>query len=93
LVPVEGQQESMCIYDAEELAFSSLCLKFPTVLEEELVAFQLHVTGLRTLNQYVLSLLENADEAQMYFDMPSNDMVNFMWTHPVVVATRGNSNI
>jgi len=45
------------------------------------------------LNQYVLSLLENADEAQMYFDMPSNDMVNFMWTHPVVVATRGNSNI
>ena len=87
MVPVQGQHESMCSYDAEELVFSSLCLIFPTGLEDKLVAFQLHMTGLRKLNRYVPSLLANGDEAPLYFDMPSNDIVNYMLTHPMVVRT------
>jgi hypothetical protein len=29
----------VCRYDAEEMVFSLLCLKYPTGLEEKLVAF------------------------------------------------------
>jgi hypothetical protein len=52
----------MCSYDAEELVFSSLCLKFPKGLEDKLVAFQQHVTGLQQMNCYILSQLANAED-------------------------------
>jgi len=74
----------MCCYDEEELVFCSVCLKLPTGLEEKLVAFQLHVTGLQKMNCYILSQLANAEK---YFDMTSNDTVNYMWTHRVVIRS------
>jgi len=83
----------MCSYDEEKLVFSSLCLKFPTGLEEKLVAFLSNVTGLQKMNCYTLSQLANAEEVQLYFYMPSNDIVNYMGTHPVVVRTWGNTEM
>jgi hypothetical protein len=74
----------MCTYYAEELVFSSVCLKFPIGLEEKLVACQQHVTELQKTKCYILSQLANVKEAQFCFDMPSNDIVTYMGTHPVV---------
>jgi len=87
VVPEQGRDESMCIYDEEELVFCSVCLKLPTGLDEKLVAFQLHVTGLQKMNCYKLSQLANAEKAPLHFDMTSNDIVNYTWTHLVVIRS------
>jgi hypothetical protein len=84
LVPVQGQHQSIYSYDAQEPVFSSVCLKFSTGLEEKLVAFQQRMTGLQKMNCYILSKLANGEEAPLCFDIPSNDIVNYMRTHPVV---------
>ena len=77
----------MCIYDEEELVFCSVCLKLPTGLDEKLVAFQLHVTGLQKMNCYKLSQLANAEKAPLFSDMLSNGVVNYMWIHRVVIRS------
>jgi hypothetical protein len=45
------------------MVFSSVCLKFPTGLEEKLVAFQQHVTGLQKMDCYILSKLADGEGA------------------------------
>jgi len=52
----------MCIYDEEKLISFSVFLKFPTGLQEKLVAFQQHVTGLQKMNCYILSQMANGEK-------------------------------
>ena len=77
----------MCSYDEEELVFFSVCLKLPTGLEEKLVASQQNVTGLQKMNCYKLSQLENGEKALLYFDMTSNDTLNYIWTYRVEISS------
>ena len=77
----------MCSYDEEELVFFSVCLKLPRGLEEKLVASQQNVTGLQKMNCYKLGQLENGEKALLYFDMTSNDTLNYMWTYRVEISS------
>ena len=51
------------------------------------------MAGLQKMNCYILSQLANAEEAPLYFGMPSNDIVNYMGTHPVVIRTGSSTKL
>jgi hypothetical protein len=42
------------------------------------------VTGLQKMDCYILSKLADGEGAIFWFEMPPNDIVNYMRTHPVV---------
>jgi len=51
------------------------------------VASQQNVTGLQKMNCYKLSQLENGEKALLYFDMTSNDTLNYIWTYRVEISS------
>jgi hypothetical protein len=61
--------------------------------EENLVAFQRHVIGLRKKHSYLLSQIGNADETPMYFDMPPNYSVDDTGAKSVAVKTSSHENM
>jgi hypothetical protein len=77
---------NLCVAMMQKNWFS-LCLKFSTGLADKLVAFQQNVIGLQKMNCYIISQLANPEDTPLYFDMPSNDVVNYVGTHPVVIRT------
>jgi hypothetical protein len=87
VVQEKCQHESGFSYEAEELVFFSVCLKLPTGLEEKLVASHQHVTEVHKMNCYILSQLGNGEKSPLCFDMTSNVIVNYMWTHRVVIRS------
>jgi hypothetical protein len=67
-------------------SFSLLCLKLATDCEG-LAAFKEHVTGLKKMNCYILSQIDDVDKAPLYSDMSPNCTANDVGTKPVVIRT------
>ena len=57
---------------------------------EKLISFQRQVINLQKQRNYLLSHIGNADQMPIYFDMPSNVIVDDKDTKSVPIKTTGN---
>jgi hypothetical protein len=61
--------------------------KLPSEIETELIEFQHFVIGLCQRNKYSSSLISNADETAVFFDMPHSYTINLKGKKQVAVKT------
>ena len=77
----------MTCRSAEEQQFHRNC---PRTFEDKLEKFQAFIIAEQKKHKYELSLIGNADQTPLTFDMPSNSMVDSKGTKSVSIMTTGH---
>ena len=67
--------------------------KLPADIEEKLINFQQFIIKMRREKDYPLSLIGNADQTPLTFDMPAVSTIHFSDTSSISIKTTGHEKI
>ena len=71
---------------------TTISQKLPENFEDKLLKFQRFIIAERKKHEYDLSLIGNADQTPLTFDMPANSTVDPKGTKSVSIMTTGHEN-
>ena len=82
-----------CFVDRHDLSIrrrTTISQKLPENFEDKLLKFQRFINAKRKKHEYDLSLIGNADQTQLTFDMPANSTADAKGTKSVSIMTTGH---